>query len=160
MPVKFIQLTVCSPLFLAVLLGGCASSLRPDEAPVVNVNYIKILPVRGIAPEFEIGLHIINPNEQRLALKGISYTVSIEGHRIVMGVSDRLPAIEAFSEGDVVIRAGTDVLSSIRLLTDLMGRDQKSLAYEFNARLTVTGFSRRIDVVRKGEIDLSRRTGV
>lgn len=142
---------------LTGLLQGCAGSLKPGEPPAVEVSYIRLVPSRGVAPEFEIGLHIVNPNSQRLALKGISYTVHIEGHRVLIGVSNKLPELEGFSEGDAVLHARADVLSGIRLLTDLLNGPREALNYEFNAKLNVGGFAREIEVVRKGEIKLPRR---
>lgn len=144
-------------VLLTGLLQGCAGSLKPGEPPAVEVSYIRLLESRGLAPEFEIGLHIVNPNSQRLALKGISYTVHLEGHRVLIGVSNKLPELDGFSEGDAVLHASADVLSGIRLLTDLLNGPHETLNYEFNARLNVGGFTREIEVVRKGEIKLPRR---
>ena len=56
-------------------------------------------------PRFEIGLHIINPNRQPLTLTGVAYTISIEGYRIMTGVSNTLPVIEAYGEGEVRLEA-------------------------------------------------------
>jgi LEA14-like dessication related protein len=144
-------------VLLTGLLQGCAGSLKPHEPPAVEVSYIRLLPSRGLAPEFEIGLHIVNPNAQRLALKGISYTVHIEGHQVLIGVSNKLSELEGFSEGDAVLQTRADVLSGIRLLTDLLNGPRDTLNYEFNARLNVGGFAREIEVVRKGEIKLPSR---
>ena len=146
-----------SCVWLLCLLQCCAGSLKPVEPPAVEVSYIRLLPSRGLAPEFEIGLHIVNPNSQRLALKGISYAVHIEGHRVLIGVSNKLPELEGFSAGDAILHASADMLSGIRLLTDLLNGPRESLNYEFNARLNVGGFAREIEVARKGEIKLPDR---
>jgi LEA14-like dessication related protein len=48
-----------------------------------------------MAPAFEIGLRILNPNPQTLNLEGIVYTVSLQGHELVKAsarISRRLKA--------------------------------------------------------------------
>jgi LEA14-like dessication related protein len=138
-------------------VAGCAGVKTADETPVINVSYFHMLPSRGIAPEFEIGLQIINPGGRVLELKGIAYTVSLEGHRVLVGVADDLPVINPYNQADVIIRASTDMLSSIRLLTDLMSRNRDTFSYEFSAKLDIGGQRRRINVVRQGEVTLSGR---
>ena len=75
-------------LTLAVPLAGCAG-LRPGwETPTVTVKSVRALPSQGMLPEFEIDLHIVNPNREALKLAGVSYNVSHEGHELIKGVTD------------------------------------------------------------------------
>ena len=63
---------------IVLLATGCAT-LRPDyEAPTVIISDFRALPSEGIAPRFEIGLHIINPNRDALKLAALSYTVKLD----------------------------------------------------------------------------------
>ena len=62
---------------LAILMAGCAG-LRPGwETPTVTVKSFRAIPSQGMLPEFEIDLHIVNPNREALKLAGVSYTVSL-----------------------------------------------------------------------------------
>ena len=141
-------LIICLAL---VLLAGACGELRPDyETPTVNVSYFRPLPAQGIAPRFGIGLHIINPNDFDLDIRGISYTVSIQGQKIIVGVARDLEAIPAYSEGNADLQASTDMISGIRLITGLMREGRGSLTYKLDAKLDIRGFGRRVHVVREG----------
>ena len=82
-------------LLAASLLAACAGQIRDYETPKVNITSLKSLPNEGSGPRFEIGLNIINPNATPLALRGLSYTLELEGHEVLTGVSNQLPVVEA-----------------------------------------------------------------
>lgn len=142
-------------LAAVLMVTGCAT-LNPDfETPTVTVSAIRALPSEGIAPRFEIGLHIINPNRTALTLQGIAYSLKLDGHKLLTGVANDLPIIEGYAEGDVILIASTSLLSSIRFLADLMNTQPDAIAYDLEAKLDVGGFRPNIHVSEKGEINLS-----
>lgn len=143
-------------LFLCLCYLPSCGNVRPDEQlPVVNVSYLKPLPSQGIAPVFEVGLHIINPSNSTLKIDGISYTIKLEGQRVLVGVANDLPDIGPYSEGDTAIRATTDMVGSFLLITKLMREKQESIHYEFSARLGVAGLRQDIKVVKEGVLSLN-----
>jgi LEA14-like dessication related protein len=142
-----------------LMIVGCAT-LHPDyETPTVNVSTIQALPSDSIAPRFEIGLHIINPNRSALKLHGIAYSLKLDGHKILTGVANDLPIIDGYDEGDVTLLATASLLSSIRFLADLMSAQRDAIAYELNAKLDLGGFRPNIHVGEKGEVSLSDLSG-
>ncbi len=145
---------------LILLLTGCAT-LRPDfEEPVVSVTSFRVIPSNSVVPKFEIGLHVINPNRTALELAGIAYTISLEGHKVLTGVSNKLPVIDAYGEGDVQLQATPDLMNSIGLFADLMRQPRQSFRYDLVAKLDVGGWLPRILVEKTGEISISRYNGV
>lgn len=64
-------------LFILFSLAGCARFTPNYEEPTVGLKTFRLIPTDGIVPTFEIGLHIINPNRDSLAVKGLFYTVAI-----------------------------------------------------------------------------------
>jgi hypothetical protein len=139
---------------IIILLTSCAS-LDPDyETPTVTLTSFRALPSEGMVPAFEIGLRIINPNRQALALEGISYTISVEGHELVKGVGRDLPVIEGYSEEVVTLTAGANLLAGIRFIGDMMQSTGESLEYEFEAKLD-PGLFPSIRVRERGSFDLS-----
>lgn len=148
-------LTVLSAL---LMLTGCAT-LRPDfEPPTVAVRTIRALPSESIAPRFEIGLHIINPNRTALKLHGIACSLELEGHKILTGVANDLPVIDGYGEGDMTLVATTSLLGSIRLLADLMNAQKDTVSYDLTAKLDLGGLQPAIHVREKGEISLSAQS--
>ena len=115
---------------------GCAGLQSGYETPDVTISSFKALPGQGAAPKFEIGLHIVNPNRTELALKGVAYTVSIEGHKILTGVANDLPVIEAYGEGDVTLTGTVSLFNSIAFFADLArSTAPEDLTYSFDAKL-------------------------
>jgi len=142
-------------LLMVILLMGCAGQIHDYETPRVNVSSFKSLPNEGAGPRFEIGLHIINPNRSPLELQGLAYTLHLEGHEILTGVSNQLPVIDAYGEADIVIQASIDLLGSIRLIMDLMSQRRDEFSYSLKARLDPGGLRPNIYVSREGTIALS-----
>ncbi len=142
-------------LLMVFLLSGCAT-LSPDfEQPTVSVSSVRVLPTDGMVPEFEIGLRVLNPNRTPLSLLGLAYEVELEGHRVLTGVASELPTIAAYGEGDVLLRAMPDLVSSVRLFGKLLSQPQESVRYSFSARLDVGKFLPKIKIEEAGEISLA-----
>lgn len=128
------------------------------ETPSVHVTTFKALPSQGIAPRFEIGLHVINPNRQVLELDGLHYVIEIEDHRVLEGVSNQLPIIAAYGEGDVTLEATANIINSLRLLTDLSTQQRDHFRYNITVKLDVGMLRPRIKVKKEGEISLMSLT--
>ncbi len=150
--IRFTRIIICLTLFVA--MSGCAGLEPGFETPTVGVSSFRILPSKGVAPRFEIGLHIVNPNRTELKLEGLVYSVTLEGHKVLTGVANDLPVIEAYGEGDVVLIATADLLNSIALFATLLQSQQENFDYELDAKLDIGSFRPRIHVVKKGEISL------
>lgn len=138
-----------------LLLQGCATLKPLDfEDPTVTVNSVNIVPSDGIAPKFEISLHLVNPNSIALPLRGIAYTVTIDSRKILNGVSNDLPEIAAYGAGDITLSAHADIINSVRLLAALVQQNRKTVTYEMNAKLDLGTFSPNIHIKDVGEISL------
>ncbi|TNF91906.1 MAG: hypothetical protein EP297_14650 [Gammaproteobacteria bacterium] len=146
---------ICLLVAMTVLVSAC-SGLRPDyEKPTVTINSFRMLKTEGIAPRFEIGLHIINPNRSALKLRGISYTVHLEGHKVLTGVANELPVIDAYGEGDVLVNAGVDLFSAARLILDMIREKPDSFSYDLDAKLDPGGLQPNIHVRKQGKVRLT-----
>ena len=106
-------------------------------------------------PAFEIGLHVTNPNLDPLELVGVSYSISLNGQKIINGVGNQLPVIEAYGEGTFTVTAGVNVLSGIRLIRSLMEDTDGAFDYAFEAKLDPGAYRRKIRVKDSGSISLN-----
>ena len=141
---------------LATLLLASCATLSPDyEEPTVTLSSFRALPSEGMAPAFEIGLRVINPNAQSLALEGVVYTISVQGHELVKGVGKDFPVIEGYSQQDLVLSASANLLAGIRFIGDLMQAPEESLEYAFEAKLDLQGLYPSIRVSERGNFDLN-----
>jgi len=146
-------------LLVAFILVSCLPLLSEFQTPEVSVSSFQVVPGNNVVPTFEIGLHVINPNRVALKLQGLSYNVELEGHRILSGVSNQLPEIGAYGEGDVVLLAKPDLFSTISLFTDLMNQPRDKFIFKLDAVLDVGGLIPNIHVSKKGEIALAGGNG-
>jgi LEA14-like dessication related protein len=138
-----------------VLLGSCATLQSEFKEPSVSVTSFRALPSKGMAPRFEIGLHVSNPNRVALALEGLSYSVNIEGRQLLTGVANDLPVIEGYGEGDITLLATADLFNSISLISDFMRQPRDSFSYEIIATLDLGGMYPDIPVKKQGQISLA-----
>ena len=141
-------------LLCAALLSACAT-LRPGfEEPTVTLTSFRALPGEGMSPSFEVGLRIINPNPDDLELRGIVYTISLEGREVIKGVGKDFPTIEAYAQEDIVIVASAQLISGLQLLADLMATQRDALDYAFEAKLDLGGPYPSIRVSEGGRLNL------
>ena len=146
----FLSLLVCFGLL------ACAPMTPNFVEPKVSLTSFRVLPGESVVPTFEIGLRVINPNNMALKLKGLSYTVELEGYEILTGVSSQLPVIEAYSEGDILLQARPDLFNSVNLFTKLINQPRDVFDFNLSALLDVGGLMPRIRVQKKGQISLQQ----
>lgn len=145
-----------SVVFLMIFLVACAGLTPNYEKPQVNVTSFTLAPdSSGLAPRFNIGLQVINPNRMALPLVGMSYSVEVEGNRILSGAEPNLPRIEGYSSADIVIQASPDLFGSARLLNQLLSGQRDELSYLFKARLDVGTLMPYINIEEEGSFGLT-----
>ncbi|MEQ9462938.1 MAG: LEA type 2 family protein [Haliea sp.] len=124
---------------LALCLGGCGSLLQGIESPKVSVDSVRSLPAGDSGPRFQIVLRIANPNARALDIAGISYGIQLLGRELVSGVSNQVPRIEGYTEEQVTIDAGVNLLELLRLLANLGRSRSDALDYKFTAKIDFRG---------------------
>lgn len=144
-------------LLMLVMLSGCVGMRPGFETPTVTVKSVRALPSEAALPDFEIVLHVLNPNNESLKLAGVSYTVSLAGHDVVKGVGNELPVIEGYGEGDLTLTASANLFAGIGLIRDLMHTTGDTIEYKFEAKLDPGPLSPSIRVQDTGQISLNPR---
>ncbi|MDF1588561.1 MAG: LEA type 2 family protein [Gammaproteobacteria bacterium] len=138
-----------------LLLTACASLTPSYEKPQVSITSFTLAPEStGLAPQFNIGLRVVNPNRIALPLVGMSYSVEIEGNRILTGAEPNLPHIAGYGTADIVIKASPDLFGSARLLNQLLTGQRDQLNYLFKAKLDVGTLMPYINIEEKGSFGL------
>lgn len=142
---------------LLLATTGCATLQTDFEKPTVTVSTFRVLPSEGIAPRFEIGLRILNPNRDTLRLHGIAYSLALDGHKMITGVANDLPTIAGYDEGEVSLIAATSLLNSIRFFAERMNSGKNEIDYAITAKLDLGRMRPSIYVTEKGVIALSEK---
>jgi LEA14-like dessication related protein len=145
-----------SLLLLIAVLTACATLSPNYETPQVSITSFSLAPdSTGLAPRFNIGLQVVNPNRMALPLKGMSYSVEVEGNRILTGAEPNLPRIEGYGTADIVIQATPDLFGSARLLNTLLSGQRDNLNYFFKAKLDVGTLMPYINIEETGSFGLN-----
>lgn len=143
------------PFYL--LLAACATLSPYYEKPTVSITSFTLSPESaGFAPKFNIGLHVVNPNRVGLPLQGMTYSVDVQGNRLLTGATADLPHVPAYGSADIVIEASPDLFGSARLLNQLLTGTRDSLDYAFKARLDVGSMLPFITIEEKGTFGLTQ----
>lgn len=138
------------------VLTGCAGLSPYPDPPTVSVTSFTLAPTpAGSVPRFRVGLTVVNPNRRPLSLVGMSYSVELEGARILNGAAADLPEVPAYGSADFTVDLSPDLLGGVRLLTDLTTRQRDRLTYRFQGRLDVGGWLPDIRVEEAGEVRLT-----
>ena len=106
------------------------------------------------APEFDIVLQVTNPNREALDVAGLSYTIHLQGKKLITGVANNLPEIAAYGEADISLHATADLIGGISLLGDLLNQPSDQVEFELNAEIDLGTLSPMIRVQRSGVISL------
>ncbi len=143
-------------LCLCVLvLSGCATV--NFESPKLSVVSVGMVSADVFSQQFRIRLHVSNPNDRDLPIKGIEYKLFLQGDNFAEGLSNQPFLVPALGEAefDTVVR--TNFMSSIgRMLSKLNSSDDGKVQYAFVGTVLLSkGVLRKIPFSEQGMVDLS-----
>lgn len=149
---------ICCAMIALALAQGCSTFTPNLEEPTVKLDSLQLAESTGLSQRFKIGLLLTNPNAVSLPVKGMSYTLSLNGFDLLSGANNQIPTLEAYSETPISIDASSDLVAAIRLINSLANRPQNNLNYEFAAKIDLQGFRLPINIKRDGTINLTQPT--
>ena len=100
---------------LLFFLTACASLQSGFATPSVKLVSLTALPANGLEQRFAIGLRVANPNGTALNLVGMTYSIELEGFKLISGVSNNIPTIAAYDETLVEVEASVNCKWSSRM---------------------------------------------
>jgi LEA14-like dessication related protein len=150
---NIVRAALCALLGLGVL-GGCA--LAPKlEAPRLSLVSVSMTSADIFNQQFMVRLHVENPNDRDLPVKGIDYELFLEGDSFAEGVSNKSFVIPALGETEFELPVRTNFVSSLgRLVSRLQGRKQVRYVLEGKV-LTDIGMFSKIPFQESGSVDLT-----
>jgi len=112
-------------LLAASMLAGC-SVLGPKlEAPRLSIVSVSMTSADIFNQQFLVRMHVQNPNDRELPVKGIDYELFLEGDSFAEGVSNHAFVVPALGETEFDMTVRTNFVSGLgRLLSRMNGRDQ------------------------------------
>lgn len=120
-----------------VTATGCASLRTSIEPPTARVTSFTPIASQGLAPSFEIGLRVVNPNATSLSIRGMTYKIFLNGFEVVDGAANDLPTVPAYGEADIKVNATVGLMEGFRFVNDMLRAATGQVNYLFQARLDI-----------------------
>jgi LEA14-like dessication related protein len=140
---------------IAILIVAGCSSLGPKiETPRLTIVRVAMTSADIFNQQFLVRLHVQNPNDRDLPVRGIDYKLFLQGDSFAEGVSSKPFVVPALGETEFDMTVRTNFVSGVgRLLTRLNGRNQVDYILEGKV-LTDLGMVKKIPFQESGTVNL------
>lgn len=145
-------------VFLAVLLllPGC-SLFRPKfETPKLSIAHVEILKSDFWEQRLKVRMRVQNPNNRTLPVKGLSYTVTVDGQEFASGVSGASFVVPALGEAEFDMNVTANMAGTVlKLLTRGPDALNQPVDYKLTGRVSLShGWLRSIPFQEHGSFKL------
>jgi LEA14-like dessication related protein len=139
----------------ALLLGACA--LAPKfEAPQLSVADVQILGGDLFQQRLRVRMHVQNPNDRALPVRGITYRLEVQGQEFATGESAASFVVPALGEADFDMNVSTNLATTLMKILG-GGANTKALAYHLTGKVTLSeGFLRSVPFEQRGTFRLDQ----
>lgn len=103
-------------LIACVALAGCAALLPKLVAPQLTVNGVNFEGGDLLQQQLQLSLHVTNPNDRAIAVRGITVNLDLAGVPFAMGVSDAAFVLPAHGETDFALNVSANVSNALGVL--------------------------------------------
>jgi LEA14-like dessication related protein len=152
-----IRLTTVAVL---LTLGACAG-LGDLQTPELDVLGVQMLSTDMFAQRFVVRMHVQNPNDVELPVKGIDYKLLLMGDQFAEGTTDEAFVLPALGEAEFDMTVTTNFVSSLgRLVSRMGGGKLENVEYELAGTLFIDkGMVRKVPFNKRGTVDFTRALG-
>lgn len=142
-------------VLLTLGAAGCSVLAPKIEAPRLTLVNAAMASGDIFSQSFIVRLHVQNPNDRDLPIRGIDYQLFLEGDSFAEGVSNKPFVVPALGETEFDMTVRTNFVSGIgRLLSRLSGKDKVSYIFEGKV-LTDLGMIKKIPFQESGTVSLA-----
>ena len=142
----------------ALLAFAACTGLGDLQTPQLEVLGVQMLSTDMFAQRFVVRMHVQNPNDIELPVKGIDYTLLLMGDLFAEGKTEEPFVLPALGEAEFDMTVTTNFVSSFgRLLSRVGGGKLEDIDYELAGTLFVDkGMVRKIPFNKRGTVDFTR----
>lgn len=120
----------CAPLLALCLSAACATHF---EMPQLSVVSVQLASATVWEQHLKVRVHVRNPNDRSLPIKGLDYSLELMGEKAATGQSDASFVVPALGEAEFDMSVTTNMAGA---LLQLAARGSSALAQEVPYRLT------------------------
>lgn len=140
--------------FLILQLTGCASWLDGDyRDPEVSLVKVEAVKVRLLEQEFILHVRVDNPNDGRLFIRNLAYTVRLNDLLLAEGEENLWRSVGGHARRTFKIPVRTNLWQKVKPLAKMLRNTDLPLRYRLDGELN-SGliFTRELHLSRSGEI--------
>ena len=140
-------------LLLAVALSGCALIAPRLRTPRLSIVRIEVRRANFLEQQLRVRMHVENPNDQSIPVRGLSYTVYLGGQEFATGVSDASFVVPARGTAEFNMDVTSNAAGA--LFTILNEPRGQGIAYRMQGRVELArGWLRSIPFEESGTFTL------
>ena len=100
-------------LMVCVGVSGCATLMPQLTAPQLTVTAVSFEGGDLQRQRLRLSLHVVNPNDRAIAVRGIEVNLDLAGMPFAMGVSDAALVLPARGASDFALEVTADVSNAV-----------------------------------------------
>lgn len=142
-------------LGLLAALAGCAGLLQRPASPHVTLADLQVLEIGLFEQRYRVELRIQNPNDHPLAVRGMDFSLDLNGRDFASGVTPRAFSVPAYGEQRVAVDVVSNLARVFEQLRDLGRAQTRLLSYRLAGNLHLADSPLRLPFQYAGELSLA-----
>lgn len=142
-------------LIMILVISGCATLPNLLKDPSVALESVSLANNNLLSPRFKLVLRVTNPNSIALPVKGMSYTINIQGVELFSGATNDIPQIAAYGDTVLTLELGTNIIKAGNLLRLLLDKSTNTISYNIGAQIDLSGIPTHFNINEAGVINLA-----
>jgi LEA14-like dessication related protein len=142
-------------LVVAVVLAACA--LAPKlEPPKLSIVGVQIVSADLFTQRLKVRVHVQNPNDRSLPVKGLQYTIEVEGEQFASGESAASFEVPALGEAEFDMNVTTNLAGALlKVLARGPNARGQEVSYRLSGKVSLSeGLFRSIPFQQQGTFKL------
>jgi LEA14-like dessication related protein len=139
-------------LCCAATLTACSLFGGYQETPHVSLVGIQPIEMGLLEQRYGLQLRILNPNDKEIPIKGLSYSIEINGHEFAYGVSRQPVTIPPFSEALLDVEVVSNLLNVMQQFQEMSGESSNSLKYRLRGKISLAKSLAKLPFNVEGEL--------
>ena len=139
-------------LCCAATLTACSLFGGYQETPRVSLVSIQPIEMGLLEQRYGLQLRILNPNDKEIPVKGLSYSIEINGHEFAYGVSRQPVTIPPFSEALLDVEVVSNLLNVLQQFQEMSSENSNSLKYRLKGKISLAKSLAKLPFNVEGEL--------
>ena len=141
-------------LLLPVLVA-CSSLVPKLEKPTLSIVNVELLKSDVFEQRMKVRLHVQNPNDRALPIKGITYGLEVAGEPFANGGSGESFVVPALGEAEFDMNVTANMASALLKLLGQRNSRSDQVEYRMKGKISLSeGFLRSIPFEERGTFNL------